>query len=248
MELIGALFAGAFIGAILGYVGAGGAMLSVPILMYIFDFTPHQATTAALAIVFLAAASGVIPKIKLKSVLYRDALVISGIGAITNIGFSSISENFSEKFISTGFALVLVVAAISMVRGPIKADHRRMPLGTLILVSLIIGAMTGIFGIGGGFLAIPVLVLFFGTPQNIAAGTSLLIISQNSLIALLAHHSQWSSVAWSIPIAMAIGAVVVARIASRVGHNSRPEVTRRAFAGLLLAISIFTLVKTWLAH
>ena len=248
MELIGASVAGAFIGAILGFVGAGGAMLSVPILMYIFDFTPHQATTAALAIVFLAAASGVIPKIRLKSVLYRDALVISGIGAITNIGFSSISEHFSEKFISTGFALVLTVAALSMVRSPIKADHRRMPLGVLILVSLTIGAMTGIFGIGGGFLAIPVLVLFFGTPQNIASGTSLLIISQNSLIALLAHQSQWSSVSWSVPIAMAIGAVIVAQIASRIGHNAHPEVTRKAFAGLLLAISIFTLVKTWLIN
>ena len=76
MEIIAALLAGSFIGAVLGFVGAGGAMLSVPILIYIFDFTPHQATTAALAVVFLAALSGAIPKMVSKEILYRDALVI----------------------------------------------------------------------------------------------------------------------------------------------------------------------------
>ena len=92
MEIVAALFAGAFIGTVLGFVGAGGAMLSVPILINIFDFSPHQATTAALAVVFLAALSGAIPKMRTHEVLYRDALIIWGIGLVTNIGFSSIAD------------------------------------------------------------------------------------------------------------------------------------------------------------
>ena len=60
MEIVGALVAGAFIGSVLGFVGAGGAMLSVPILIYLFDFSPLQATTAALAVVFLAALPGLL--------------------------------------------------------------------------------------------------------------------------------------------------------------------------------------------
>jgi uncharacterized membrane protein YfcA len=79
MEILGALIAGSFIGAVLGFVGAGGAMLSVPILIYGFGFDAKQATTAALAVVFLAAASGVIPKARKKQVLYRDAFVILAI-------------------------------------------------------------------------------------------------------------------------------------------------------------------------
>ena len=69
MEIVGALLAGTFIGAVLGFVGAGGAMLTVPILMYLFDFEPKLATTAALSVVFLAALSGVIPKASKKQVL-----------------------------------------------------------------------------------------------------------------------------------------------------------------------------------
>ncbi|MEY4469200.1 MAG: hypothetical protein RLZZ87_524 [Actinomycetota bacterium] len=246
MEIVGALFAGAFIGGVLGFVGAGGAMLSVPILIYLFDFTPHQATTAALAVVFLAALSGALPKMRSKEILYRDALVISGIGLITNIGFSSIADSFSDDFITTGFALILTVAGFSMLRSPIKDQHQRMPVTTLIFLSLLIGSMTGIFGIGGGFLAIPVLVLFFGTPQKIAAGTSLLIISLNSLIAFLAHYKAWGDVDWHIPATMAISAVIVATLSSHFGKVASPELMRKAFASLLFSIAIFTIVHTWI--
>jgi uncharacterized membrane protein YfcA len=246
MEIVGALFAGAFIGGVLGFVGAGGAMLSVPILIYLFDFTPHQATTAALAVVFLAALSGALPKMRSKEILYRDALVISGIGLITNIGFSSIADSFSDDFITTGFALILTVAGFSMLRSPIKDQHQRMPVTTLIFLSLLIGSMTGIFGIGGGFLAIPVLVLFFGTPQKIAAGTSLLIISLNTLIAFLAHYKVWEDVDWHVPTTMAISAVIVATLSSHFGKVASPELMRKAFASLLFSIAIFTIVHTWI--
>ena len=245
MEIIGALAAGAFIGGVLGFIGAGGAMLTVPILIYLFHFTPHHATTASLAVVFLAASSGVTAKIRSREVLYRDAIVIWGIGLITNLGFSSVSDQFSEKFITTGFAIVLIAAGISSLRPPLAETHSRMPLRTLILIALLIGSITGIFGIGGGFLAIPALVLFFGTPQNIAAGTSMLIIALNSLTALLGHYQMWSEVNWHIPAAIAVSAVIVANIASRKGSFASPIVMKRAFAGLLFTVSLFTLAKTW---
>jgi uncharacterized membrane protein YfcA len=245
MEITAALFAGAFIGAVLGFIGAGGAMLTVPILIYIFDFTPHHATTASLAVVFLAATSGASAKIRSKEILYRDAFVIWSIGLVTNLGFSSISDQFSEKFITTGFALVLIAAGISSLRPPLTEVHQRMPLSLLIFFALLIGTVTGIFGIGGGFLAIPALVLFFGTPVNIAAGTSMLIIALNSLTAFFGHYKMWSEVDWHIPTAIAITAVIVANLASRAGAIAKPIVMRRAFAGLLLSVALFTLVQTW---
>lgn len=245
MEIIAALLAGSFIGAVLGFIGAGGAMLTVPILIYIFNFTPHHATTASLAVVFLAASSGVAAKIRSNEVLYRDALVIWSIGLVTNLGFSSVSDHFSEKFITTGFAIVLIAAGISSLRPPLSEIHKRMPLMSLIFFALLIGSVTGIFGIGGGFLAIPVLVLFFGTPVNVAAGTSMLIISLNSLTAFFGHYRMWSEVDWHIPTAIAITAVIVANLASRAGAFAKPVVMRRAFAALLLTVSLFTLLQTW---
>ena len=246
MEIVAALIAGAFIGTVLGFVGAGGAMLSVPILINIFDFSPHQATTAALAVVFLAALSGAIPKMRTQEVLYRDALVIWGIGLTTNILFSSIADSLPEKFITTGFALVLFFASYSMFRAPLTDVHKRIPVAMLIAVSLIVGAITGLFGIGGGFLVIPTLVLFFGTPQNIAAGTSLLVISANSLTALIGHHSMWSQVNWRIPTVMAIAAIVMASAASHFGKVASPATLRKAFAGLLFAVATFTLLQALL--
>ena len=246
MEIFGALIAGCAIGAVLGFVGAGGAMLSVPILIYGFGFDPNLATTAALAIVFLAATSGLIPKARNKQVLYRDAFVIWAIGLVTNLGFSSIVERLPDAFITTGFAVILILAGVSMLRPPKLDAHKRMPIPVLIVMSLVIGSITGLFGIGGGFLAIPVLVLFFGTPQNIAAGTSLLIISINSFTAFIGHNSQWGDVQWNIPIFIGASAIVAAQIASHYSHFTNPEKLRKGFAYLLFVISAFTVLQTWL--
>ena len=245
MEILGALLAGGFIGTVLGFVGAGGAMLSVPILINFFDFSPQQATTAALAVVFLAALSGALPKIRTKEILYRDAFIIWGIGLITNLGFSSIAADLPDRFITVGFSLVLLFASYSMFRNPLTDTQKRIPLALLIVISLIVGAITGLFGIGGGFLVIPALVLFFGTPQNVAAGTSLLVISLNSITALFGHHAMWSEVDWHVPIFMSIGAIIMASTSSHFGRVSSPALLRKVFASLLLIIAIFTLIQGW---
>jgi hypothetical protein len=133
-----------------------------------------------------------------------------------------------------------------MLRPPKLDEQKRMPFPVLVLLSLVIGTMTGLFGIGGGFLAIPVLVLYFGTPQIVAAGTSLLIISVNSLTAFVGHRSQWADVQWHIPILMGASAIVIAQIASRLSHKTSPVLLRRGFAYLLFTISLFTIFKTYL--
>lgn len=242
LTLIGALGAGAFIGAVLGFIGAGGAMLSVPILIYLFGFTPHQASTAALPIVFAAAAAGSFSKFKSKDVLIKEATAIWGLGLVTNIGGSVISHHLSDAIILTGFSLVLFLAGGSMLIKPVTDNpEKRMSPAILLLVSLLIGSMTGIFGIGGGFLAIPVLVLFFHTPQNKAAGTSLVIIALNCSTAFLARYSSWHQISWAIPLTIAISAIIVARLASHASARVSQSTLRKAFAFLLFAIAAFTI-------
>jgi len=249
MNAVLAILSGIFIGSVLGFVGAGGAMVSVPILLYVFHFTPTQATTAALAIVFIAALSGAIPKMRTHEILYREAFSIWGIGLITNVGGAALSKHFPNALITTGFAGILVLAGFATMRGPVKADaEKRMPVGVLIAIALSIGAMTGIFGVGGGFLAIPILVLFYNTPQNKAAGTSLLIISINCLTSFLGHHGVWHEVKWGIPIGIGATAVVVSLIASHNVKRVPVALLRQAFAYLLFALAIFTVAKTWIFH
>jgi len=246
MEIIAGLLAGAFIGAVLGFIGAGGAMLSVPILLYIFDFTPQAATTAALAVVLAAAISGLLPKIKSKEVLFREAIVIWALGLVTNIGFSVIAHRLSDSVITTGFAIVLVVAGTSMLIKPIAGTEKKVPLFWLVVISLVIGSITGLFGIGGGFLAIPILVLFFKNPQGKAAGTSLAIIALNSITAFFGHYQSWPDVTWTVPIAMAVSAVVIARLASIKSGQVNPAILKKAFAYLLYSIAILTIAQTWI--
>ncbi|MGA1706738.1 MAG: sulfite exporter TauE/SafE family protein [Candidatus Nanopelagicaceae bacterium] len=241
-----AIIAGVVIGLVLGFVGAGGAMLAVPILIYLFEFTPLQATTAALVVVGSAALSGALPKFKRGEVLIREAVTISGLSIATNVTFALLAPRIPQEVITTGLALVLLVAGWSMLQRPFReGTERRMPVPVLILLSLGIGVITGLFGIGGGFVAIPILVLFFNTPVAKAAGTSLLIIALNSAIAFIVRNQSWSEVEWSLPITMAAMAIIISRIAST--HSSRVphDVLKRSFAGLLFAIAIFTLIETW---
>jgi uncharacterized membrane protein YfcA len=243
MEILGALIAGTFIGSVLGFVGAGGAMLAVPILIYGFGFEPSLASTAALAVVGSAALSGASAKIKKKEIYYRDALAIWAIGLTTNIAFSTIVHRLPEDFIAIGFSLVIIFAGLSMLGSPLTTIHKRMSWPVLIAISLLIGSITGLFGIGGGFLVIPVLVLGFGTSQVIAAGTALLVIAMNSATALLGHNALWSEVSWDIPLVMGASAVVVAQIASRIKLPIQDGLLRKIFAYLLFSVAIFSLIE-----
>ena len=96
MEIALAIGCGILIGSVLGFVGAGGALLAVPMLIYIFDMSPVQATTAALPVVFGAALAGLIPKLKKKEVLVREGMTIWALGLITNIGGSYLLPKLSR--------------------------------------------------------------------------------------------------------------------------------------------------------
>jgi uncharacterized membrane protein YfcA len=241
--ILTALASGAFIGAVLGFIGAGGAMVSVPILLYLFDFTPIHATTAALAIVFLAAVAGLGPKFKSKDVLIREASIIWALGLVTNIGFGLIITKIADQVILIGFSMVLMAAGYSMLRAPIKNQpERSMSLPALVLLSLLIGTLTGLFGIGGGFLAIPVLVLFFNTPQNKAAGTSLLIIALNCVTAFFAKNSIWTEINWRYPAVIALSAVLISRVSSNLAPKVPTVHLKRGFAVLLFTLAAFTIL------
>lgn len=246
MEIALAIIAGVAIGSVLGFVGAGGSMLAVPIFLYVFGLSPVAATTASLLVVFVGAASGALPRIKQKEVLIKEALVIWAIGLVTNLTGAYYLPRIPENVVLTGFALVLIVAGISMlIPTPQQVTERKVSPLALIAISLVIGALTGLFGIGGGFLAIPILILFYNVAPTKAAGTSLFIIMINTLTGFFAHYRHWSDVDWSLPIIIALVALVISRIASHRSSRVSPATLKRAFAYFVFAIALFTLVETW---
>jgi uncharacterized membrane protein YfcA len=170
-------------------------------------------------------------------------VAIWAIGLATNLGFSSLVHRFSEDFIAIGFSVVIFFAGLSMLGSPLTAIHKRMTWPVLIGISLLIGSITGLFGIGGGFLVIPVLVLGFGTSQTIAAGTALLVIAMNSATALLGHYALWSEVSWEIPLIMGASAIIIAQIASRIKLPIKDSLLRKIFAYFLFTVAAFSMIE-----
>ncbi len=246
MEILLAIVCGVGIGSVLGYVGAGGSMLAVPAFIYIFGLNPVAATTASLMVVFVGAAAGALPKLRRNEILVKEALVIWAIGLTTNLTGAYYLPQIPENVILTGFALVLITAGISMlIPTPVGSAERKVSPLALVAISLVIGALTGLFGIGGGFLAIPILILFYNVAPARAAGTSLFIITINTLTGFFAHFRHWDEVNWLIPALMALMALIVSRYASHHSSKLSPITLKRAFAIFVFAIALFTLVDTW---
>ena len=246
MDLVLAVASGLLIGSVLGYVGAGGSMLAIPVFIYVYGLSPVAATTASLLVVFIGAASGALPKLRRNEILIKESLTIWAIGLVTNLTGAYYLPRIDENVILTGFSLVLISAGVSMlIPSPAESSERKVSPVALVGISLIIGALTGLFGIGGGFLAIPILVLFYNVSPARAAGTSLFIIMINTLTGFFAHYRHWDEVNWLIPGVIATVALLVSRFASHHSSRLSPATLKRAFALFVFAIALFTLVDTW---
>lgn len=199
LEILGYV-ASIFMGLSLGLIGGGGSILTVPILVYLFDVDPVVSTAYSLFVVGLTSLVGSFSHFKNGNVQLKTALIF-GIPSIISVYavrkfvvpvipdpfFSVGSFIFSKAlFIMVLFALLMVIASVSMIRKPkrIAAEQEPVKFNYLLILGegLLVGGITGLVGAGGGFLIIPALVLLAGLPMKQAVGTSLLIIAMKSLI------------------------------------------------------------------
>ncbi|MHB1212844.1 MAG: sulfite exporter TauE/SafE family protein [Candidatus Nanopelagicales bacterium] len=235
-----ALLVGLAIGAILGLIGAGGAVVAVPAFLYLFGLAPLQATTASLAVVAAAAATGAVPRLRLRQVRMRQALVFWAVGIVGTLIGSRLAHVVPEVVIVVGFAVVMAGAAVSMWRKSSRAESgeptRRGPW-LLPVVAVSVGVLTGLFGVGGGFLVVPALVLVYGLPFAVATGTSLVVVALNSVTALAFRFETWGDISWQVPGLVVAGGVAGALVASSLNHGISQRLLERSFAGLLLLLA-----------
>lgn len=197
-------YAGALlIGIVLGLIGGGGSILTVPILVYLLHINPVTATAYSLFVVGVSALVGAFQNIQKKLVDFRTAIVFSIpafiavyltrkflVPAIPEQLFSIGDFNLTKDIaIMIFFAIIMLLASVSMIRDkrrrsgePLKVRYN-YPL--IVLEGVIVGVLTGIVGAGGGFLIIPALVLLAKLPMKKAVATSLLIIAMKSLIGFI---------------------------------------------------------------
>ena len=257
MEILGYV-AAILGGVVLGALGGGGSILSIPILVYLFGIEPVLASAYSLFIVGTTSLVGAIPK-------YRDHLVNLRTGIL--FGIPSIVAIFStrkwivpalpeiifqtESFILTQralllglFGILMVLASFSMIRNrkEPEANHKRFRTFLVIVEGLLIGFLTGLVGAGGGFLIIPALVLLTGLNFKTAVGTSLFIIAINSLLGflgdVLTHTIEWKLLLTIT--ALAIGGIL---IGNKMARKQPAQVLRKAFGWLTLCMGIFILIR-----
>lgn len=233
-------------GAALGLVGTGGAILAVPALVYLFNYPALEATTASLVIVIAAAIVSARARAKAGQIDYRRASILWSIGIAGNAVGAIASKNASDFVLLGGISILILGAAISLwirsFQGEIVAKERH-PI-VLPIMGTVIGFIAGFFGVGGAFLVVPTLILAFGVSAHIAAGTGLIVLLLNSSTALLVRYDTWNQVQWRTPMIILVSAVVVASFAAEKGTKLKSKSLERGFAGLLLAVGLFTFIET----
>lgn len=253
MVLLGYALA-ALIGLSLGLMGGGGSILTVPIFVYVLGFAAKPAIAMSLPVVGATSLVGAIGHWRAGNVRVRTALIF-GMIAMAGAYFGARLAVFIPGAVQlTLLAAVMLVAAVSMLRAarPAASEDESMEnlgdrsasssTGTLLVVGFAVGVLTGVVGIGGGFLIVPALVVLGRVPMKQAVGTSLLVIAMNSAAGFLGYAGQvavpWGFLAGFTAVAIAgilAGTYLVRFVSART--------LKRGFAVFLLAIGGFMLFQ-----
>ena len=257
MEIIGYL-SSIFIGVVLGLLGGGGSILSIPILVYLFNIEPVLASAYSLFIVGTTSFVGAIPKYRQHLVNIRTGLLF-GIPSIITIFCTrkwivpSIPQiifefeyiTITKRILLLGiFAVLMVLAAIPMIRGKqeMASRNRRFRFLLVMMEGVIIGFLTGLVGAGGGFLIIPALVFLTGLKFKTAVGTSLFIISTNSLLGFLGDVMNYS-MDWLFLLKITGLAVLGILIGHYLTRYFTGIKLRKTFGWFTLAMGCYILAK-----
>lgn len=248
-----ALVLGALIGILLGLLGGGGSILAVPALVYGAGLPLAAAVPTSLLVVGISSAAALLPRLRARQIRWRIAGIVGAAGAVAAFAGAVVNRLLDPQVVLIGFAAIMVVAAIRMLRGntetggdcalPAGGVNWRGCLPKSIGAGILVGFLTGLFGVGGGFLIIPALVLLLGLPMPAAVGTSLVIIVINSAAGFAAHAGDATldyRIAGGFTVAAIIGSLAAGRLATRLPAKR----LSRAFACLVLAIAVFVVVQT----
>lgn len=236
------LILGFSIGLTLGFLGGGGSILTVPVLVYIVGLSPQAAVTASLMIVGANASIGAFFHRSQGTLNWRVALLFGGVGMAAAYLSSGLSRLVTPNVLMILFALLMLVVGLWMLlnKTPANAAHADRGWPVTALSGAGVGVLTGFLGVGGGFLIVPALVMFVGLPIRQAVGTSLVVIAMNSLAGVLGHLSGEPvnlTIVGIFVVAGLLGSLVGARLARII----KPEQLRASFAGFVILLALFLL-------
>lgn len=236
------------IGLTLGLFGGGGSTLTVPIFVYVLGFDAKLAVAMSFPVVGATSFIGAIGHWRAGNVRLTNALIfglVTMTGAYGGARASRLLDGRTQLFV---LGAVMAVAAVMMMRSArreaAEAATPEAPSIALYAVGLAVGALTGVIGIGGGFLLVPALVGFGKVPMREAVGTSLLVISMNCVSGFAGQRAA-RDIPWLFVCTFSAVAIVGILAGARLGRFVPQHTLKRGFAALLLVIGVLVL---WQNH
>lgn len=253
------LILGFLIGLSLGLLGGGGSILTVPALVYLVGQSPQAAVTTSLAIVSANSALGAIFHQRVgraghKTFNLKVALIFGGAGMMVSYLSAGLSKQLSPALLMVLFALLMFLVGCLMLlqRREQNQDNERSAaperynLWLTLAAGAGVGLLTGILGVGGGFLIVPALVMLVGLPMYQAVGTSLAIISANSFAGLLGHIPMAQQMGGQMDIWIIVFFVITGILGtfagSNLAHRLPAQRLRQMFAVFVIILAIFLMV------
>lgn len=259
---------GFLIGLSLGALGGGGSILAVPMLVYVAGQDPKAATATSLFLVGTAALFGLGPHLRAGRVRVGTGVIFGLTGIGGSLVGSALNRQLDEDLLLLGFSGLVLIAAWRMLTacptctkvgesrevdkpggGTLVASGRRVDLRTAALVLAAgtgVGLLTGLFGVGGGFVIVPALTLVLKLPMPQAIGTSLVVIAINSAMGLSARLAT-TTIDWKVTLPFTIAAIAGVLTGGKVADRLDPERSLRWFAALLIAVAVYTAIRAGLA-
>jgi uncharacterized membrane protein YfcA len=260
---------GLLIGWSLGALGGGGSILAVPALVYGAGQEARAATASSLLLVGVAAAAGLVRHARAGRVRWATGASFGAVGIAGSLVGTALNRRMDPDLLLLGFSALVLVAAWRMVtacptctqvgervalgepgRGGV-ATMRSSRIDTqralaVAAAGTAVGFLTGLFGVGGGFVIVPALTLVLGFSMPDAIGTSLLVIAINAAVAL-AGRMATTSIEWGVTVPFVVAAVVGVALGGRSADRLDPTRSLRAFAALLVAVAAYTAIRAGLA-
>ena len=263
-----AMISGCLVGLSMGLTGGGGAILAVPLLVYWLGEDPQVAVVISLATVAGTAVIGTVERARLAQVEFPTGLLFAAAGMVTAPLGSWLGEFLPPRLLLVAFAVLMLLIALRMwwradqaippsaaSCGPEEGPScSRDPEGKLRLTSrcamllatvgLTVGLLSGLFGVGGGFLIVPALVTFASMGLSRAAGTSLLVMSLVGLAGVAGHLWQGREVPWELTLLFVAGSVPGLFVGSALTRRLSRPLLSRIFAVMILAVAVFVIART----
>ena len=233
------------IGVIVGLLGGGGSVLTVPLLVYILAVPTKKAIATALLVVGIT--SGISAGIHRRegNVRLKSGLSIAGFAMCGSFIGGMTARFVADWLLLVFFALLILSAAVVMLKPPkgqTEDPVEKTNITAFIIPGLLVGFSTGLVGAGGGFLFVPALVILGGLPIKAAVGTSTLVTACNAFSGLAGQLSH-TSIDWTLALSISGAAIIGAIVGSKLVNHVPSKNLRKAFGYFVLLMAVFILVK-----